>query len=120
MDTFMTFWEGELDNGSALFKLQLRYPETSTLTEYGVKVMSELQWGMVGPNYYSVALTIQIVSGLTLSARAARWTGDTVSLNFKDAFTDYTTSAQDVAPFPTDLNGGILWDKDAWEVTLGA
>lgn len=121
MDTFESFWNGELDNGSAVFVLDLRYPKNSAVTQWTVQFVSEYQFRMQAPGRYSVGATIQLITKqFALDDRSPRVTAETV-FNFVDDFEDYnnTDGTQDVAPFPTSLNGGFYWDLVPWTITLG-
>lgn len=121
LETFETFWEGTLNNGSATFILDLRYPKNSAVTQWAVQFVSEYQFRMQAPGRYSVEATIQLITKqFALDDRSPRVTAETV-FNFVDDFEDYnnTDGTQDVAPFPTALNGGFYWDLVPWTVTLG-
>lgn len=121
METFESFWNGELDNGAAVFILNLRYPKNTALTQWAVQFISGYQFQMAAPGRYSVGSSIQLVTkDFTLDDRSNRLTGDNTH-DFEDSFESYVTSngAQDIAPFPTTLNGGHRWDNSSWIVTLG-
>jgi len=121
METFETFWNGELSNGAAVFAIDLMYPKNSAVTPWVVKFMPEYQFEMEGSGRYMVSAQLQLITDeFNLGDRSPKLTEETV-FSFVDDFEDYnnTDGSQDVAPFPTALNGGFYWDNVAWTVTLG-
>jgi hypothetical protein len=70
MKAFLAFWEDTLGNGTASFKMELRYPKGSDLDTWIVKFITELD--VVTPDHgtWEVAASIQLVQSATVEDKA--------------------------------------------------
>jgi hypothetical protein len=70
MKTFLAFWEDTLGNGTASFKIELRYPKGSALDTYIVKFITELDVVTADQGIWDVAASIQIVQSATVEDKS--------------------------------------------------
>lgn len=71
MKEFLAFWEDTLGNGTASFKIELRYPKGSDLDTWIVKFITELDVVTADHGIWEVAASIQIVQSATVEDKAA-------------------------------------------------